>query len=105
MAITGVNTYLAMIQFNGKQEDFISFRNKLAQELINNLIDQDKSTRKAKTRSNKHKRMEHSLLLVPSYSQFVDGKWEKVYKLKYQQKLYASPGCKTSTMFYCPCSL
>jgi len=39
IAITEVNAYLTMSQFHGNQEDFITFRRKLAQELIHNELD------------------------------------------------------------------
>ena len=104
IAIVEVNAYLAMKQFNGSDEDFITFRKKLAQELIHNKLDEDQQHQGSKTRQKKRPKVEHSLQSIPPYCKFVNGKWKKSYKRKYQQKLCSTLGCKTRTRFYCPCS-
>ena len=104
LSIVEVNAYLAMKHFHGSDEDFITFRKKLSQELIHNKLDEQNEENGAKTRSSKRKKVEHSLQSVPPFSKYVDGKWKKVYKRKYQQKICSSLGCKTRTRYYCPCS-
>ena len=74
IVITEVNTFLAMAQFHGNQEDFVTFRRKLAQELIHKELDQEITQKYTKARSNKRKYIEHSLQSVPPYSKFNDRK-------------------------------
>ena len=104
IAIAEVNAYLAMKQFQGLQEDFITFRRKLSQELVHNTMDQDASASTEQRRSKRRKQTEHKLLSIPPYCKYVGGKWKKVYKRKYQQKYCSTAGCKTRTRYYCPCS-
>ena len=104
IAIVEVNAYLAMRQFNGSDDDFITFRKKLAQELIHNRLDEEPLQQGAKTRSKKRRTVKYLLQSIPPYCKFVNGKWRKTYKRKYQQKLCTTIGCKTRTRFYCPCS-
>ena len=63
-----------MCQFNGCDEDFITFRKKLAQEPIHNKVDEEGQESKARTRSKKRNRSQHSLKSVPSYCKYVGGK-------------------------------
>ena len=93
LSIVEVNAYLAMKHFHGSDEDFITFRKKLSQELIHNKLDEQDEENGAKPRSSKRKKVEHSLQSVPPFSKYVDGKWKKVYKRKYQQKICYSLGC------------
>ena len=66
-----------MRHFSGSDEDFITFRKKLAQELIHNKLDEIQQQEGAKTRCKKKKKPAHSLQSIPPYCKYVGGRWKK----------------------------
>ena len=70
----------------------LEFRKKLAFELIHNTLEsgteEERPEKQRKTRQNTL----HKIATAPSHSGFEGGKWVKMYKQKYQQHKYDTPG-------------
>ena len=71
-----------MAEFHGNQKGIVTFRRKLAKDLIHNELDQEITQKHTRTRSNKRKYIEHSLQSIPPYSKFIDGIGKKSVKEK-----------------------
>ena len=119
LAITEINIFCAYKYFfwshtkdqEGYEEPTVfSFRNILAEALINNeILEKEKAAgdniKRASKRLKKQAVEEHKLFTAPPYAKYFNGRTFvcKAVK-KYQQYVCRSKGCKTYIRTYCVCS-
>ena len=112
LAISEVNAYLAFRKFIWHKKDdkdiptLREFRRNLAISLIENefLNTPEEEIRKSK-RGRLSTEDRHVALSAPPHAQvFVNGKWKKNAKFKYQQYTCRGTNCKKKTRLYCKCN-
>ena len=110
LAITEVNTFLVMCWFNWEKEDvptYLSFRRKLAWELIENkfLLGEKETT----AYNLRRRQSEHKLETAPRHASIFNGRrWKCSANLPYQQyKCKGTSGkkCKKRIRTYCSCDI
>jgi hypothetical protein len=106
LATSEVNAYLGRSFFGGgtEEESQFTFRQKLAFDLIT-YIDEVKERDGNRNEPIRTRRMTtHNKIRAPIHSKFVEGKWEKCLKRKYQAFVCKHDGCKKRTRTVCSCS-
>ena len=109
ISISEVNCFLAFRSFvwhgKSKEETLRSFRRRLALSLIYNddLLEQD-SNRKSKRIASYEDTLHLQHSAPPHAREFLNGKWKKGAKFKYQQYTCRGKNCTTKTQNYCQCT-
>ena len=104
LALTEVNAFNGMKYFSSYEGTQWEFRKRLAYQMIHNGYDMDNSKKKVSVRRNLRSSTHHELVSAPPYSKFKGSKWQKRYKMKYQQHLCSSVNCKNRVRTVCTCS-
>ena len=109
LAVTEVNIYKAFSYFAWSKEQapdsILAFRKLLALSLINNDFLRLEEARNLRSRGKK-KKMDHSIETAPPHaSAYVNGRWRKNAKAKYQQFVCKTRGCKKQVRTYCCCGV
>ena len=113
LAISEVNTYLAMKHFVWKDKEFHTlhqFRRKLALSLIHNehIVQYKDGSNSANKRRRRDKTSatDHSLLSAPPHAKkFLTKKWDLSSKSAYQQFTCKMDKCTNKTRYYCACHI
>ena len=106
-AVTEVNIFLVYGFFIWDAQSkltLLEFRKSFAWALIyNNYIHEEAINRRE---SKRKKTMHHKLKVAPTWCKsFINGKWKKDAKKKYQQYVCRTIGCKKQIRTYCLCSV
>ena len=104
LALTEVNAFASMKYFGSYEGTQWEFRKKLAYQLIHNGYDLQSSKKKSSARRNLRSKSHHELISAPPFSKFVGSKWNKRYKMKYQQHNCNTANCKNRVRTVCTCS-
>lgn len=105
LGVSEVNAYLGRSYFGGENETQIQFRQKLAFDLITYMDElRECSIGISPDRLRSRNGREHTLVTAPCYSKFLNGRWQKILKDKYQKYRCTHRGCKNRCRTVCSCS-